>query len=286
VTARRYTLLDVFTSTRLTGNPLAVVHDADGLSDEVMHAFAREMRLSQTSYVQSPTAEGADYRNRIWMPGGELPFAGHPSLGVAAALARAAGEGSVTYTQQTQAGLQPVDVDVAEGVIHASMLQEPAVFGGELDRDEVLGTVGLDADAGHPELPCQVVSTGLAHVIAPVRDAASLGRVWRDHDRISALLAQQDATCLYLVAPEPESGTARARSFFAAAEAGEDPATGSAAGPLCAYLAQRAGVLRITVTQGVEMGRPSRLECLLEGDRVRVGGDAVAVLDGSVFLDA
>jgi trans-2,3-dihydro-3-hydroxyanthranilate isomerase len=284
--ARRYTLLDVFTSTRLTGNPLAVVHDADGVSDEVMHAFARETRLSETSYVQSPTAEGADYRNRIWMPAGEIPFAGHPSLGVAAALARAAGERSVTYTQQTQAGLQPVDVDVAEGVTHVSMLQEPAVFGSELEPGEALGTVGLDEDDGHPELPCQVVSTGLEHVIAPVRDEAVLGRVWRDHDRISALLAQHDATCLYLVAPDPEAGTARARSFFAAAEPGEDPATGSAAGPFCAYLAQRTGVIRVTVTQGVEMGRPSRLECLLEGDRVRVGGDAVVVLDGTVFLDA
>ena len=86
--ARRYTLLDVFTSTRLEGNPLAVVHDADDVPDELMHAFARETRLSETSFVQSPTVEGADYRNRIWMPAGEIPFAGHPSLGVAAAVAR------------------------------------------------------------------------------------------------------------------------------------------------------------------------------------------------------
>jgi trans-2,3-dihydro-3-hydroxyanthranilate isomerase len=283
--AHRYTLLDVFTSTRLSGNPLAVVHDADGLSDDVMQAFARETRLSETSYVQSPTAEGADYRNRIWMPAGEIPFAGHPSLGVAAAVARAASEVSATYTQQTQAGLQPIDVDVADGVTRVSMLQEPAVFGAELDPGEVLGTVGLDEQDGHPELPCQVVSTGLVHVIAPVREAAVLGRVWRDHDRIGALLDRHDATCLYLVAPDPEAGTARARSFFAAAEPGEDPATGSAAGPLCAYLAQRAAVVRVTVTQGVEMGRPSRLECVLEADRVRVGGDAVVVLDGTVFLD-
>ena len=284
--ARRYTLLDVFTSTRLTGNPLAVVHDADDVPDDVMHAFARETRLSETSFVQSPTVDGADYRNRIWMPAGEIPFAGHPSLGVAAAVARAWSEGSVTYTQQTGAGLQPIDVDVEGGVTHVSMLQEPAVFGAELDAGEVLRTLGLDEQDAHPELPCQVVSTGLRHVIAPVRDAAALGRVWRDKDRVAALLAHHGATCLYLAAPEPEAATARARSFFAAAEPGEDPATGSAAGPLCAYLADRTGTIRVTVTQGVEMGRPSRLECLLEGDRVRVGGDAVVVLDGTVFLDA
>jgi trans-2,3-dihydro-3-hydroxyanthranilate isomerase len=285
VGARRYTLLDVFTSTRLSGNPLAVVHDADDLPDDVMHAFARETRLSETSFVQSPTAEGADYRNRIWMPAGEIPFAGHPSLGVAVAVARAWSEGSVTYTQQTGAGLQPIDIDVDGGLTHASMLQEPAVFGAELDAGDVLPTLGLDEQDAHPELPCQVVSTGLRHVIAPVRDAAALGRVWRDKDRVAALLTRHEATCLYLAAPQPEAATARARSFFAAAEPGEDPATGSAAGPLCAYLAQRTGTIRVTVTQGVEMGRPSRLECLLEGDRVRVGGDAVVVLDGTVFLD-
>ena len=93
--ARRYTLLDVFTSTRLQGNPLAVVHDADGVPDAVMHAFARETRLSETSFVQTPTVAGADYRNRIWMMSGEVPFAGHPSLGVAAAVARERGEASV-----------------------------------------------------------------------------------------------------------------------------------------------------------------------------------------------
>ena len=77
--ARRYTLVDVFTSTRLQGNPLAVVHDADGLPDPLMHAFARETRLSETSFVQTADAPGADYRNRIWAMTGELPFAGHPS---------------------------------------------------------------------------------------------------------------------------------------------------------------------------------------------------------------
>jgi trans-2,3-dihydro-3-hydroxyanthranilate isomerase len=283
--ARRYTLLDVFTSARLEGNPLAVVHDGDGLSDATMLAFARETRLSETSFIQSPGAEGADYRNRIWMPTGEIPFAGHPSLGVAAAVARAHGEVSVTYTQQTAAGLQPVDVEVADGVSHVSMLQLPASFGPELDAGEVLAAAGLEAADGDPELPCQVLSTGLAHVIAPVRDAGVLGRVGPDAPRLAALLAPHDAVCLYLAAVEPQAGVARARSFFANAPVSEDPATGSAAGPLCAYVAQRTGTLRLTVTQGIEMGRASRIVTLLEGDRVRVGGDAVVVIDGTVFLD-
>jgi trans-2,3-dihydro-3-hydroxyanthranilate isomerase len=285
--ARRYTLLDVFTSTRLQGNPLAVVHGADGLPDAVMHSFARETRLSETSFVQSPTVAGADYRNRIWTVAAEAPFAGHPSLGVAAAVARERGDTSVTYTQETHAGLQPIDVEIAGGAIHASMLQEPAEFGPELDPNDVLGTVGLGDDDAHPELPCQAASTGAYHVLAPVRDESVLGGLWPDYDRISGLLAPYaGGLCLYVVAVDADGGTARARSFGTRAEIGEDPATGSAAGPLCAYLAERTGLRRLTVSQGVEMGRASRLACEIEGDRVRVGGDAVVVADGSVFLDA
>jgi trans-2,3-dihydro-3-hydroxyanthranilate isomerase len=284
--ARRYTLIDVFTSTRLQGNPLAVVHDADGVADTVMHAFARETRLSETSFVQAPTVAGADYRNRIWMMSGEVPFAGHPSLGVAAAVARARGEASVAYVQQTHAGLQPIDVELAGGAIHASMLQEPATFGPELDPSDVLGAVGLSYDDVDPELPCQAVSTGAFHVLAPVREAALLAGLWPDYDRISSLLAPYaGGLCLYVTAVDAAAGTARARSFATRAESGEDPATGSAAGPLCAYLAERTGLQGVTVSQGVEMGRASRLVAQVEGDRVRVGGDAVVVADGSVFLD-
>ena len=285
--ARRYTLLDVFTSTRLQGNPLAVVHDADGVPDAMMHAFARETRLSETSFVQSPTVADADYRNRIWTVAAEAPFAGHPSLGVAAAVARARGDERATYTQQTHAGLQPIEVEIAgDGVVHASMLQEPAVYGPELDPADVLGAVGLSEDDGHPELPCQAVSTGAYHVLAPVRGDAVLAGLWPDYDRISGLLAPYPGgLCLYVVAVDADTGTARARSYGTRAEIGEDPATGSAAGPLCAYLGERIGMRAVTVSQGVEMGRASRLVCELEGDRVRVGGDAVVVADGSVFLD-
>src|SRR4051812_48214204 len=108
--AHAVTWLDVFTARALTGNGLAVVHDADDLSDETMLAFARETRLSETTFVQSPTDPLADYRNRIWMTVGELDFAGHPSLGTAVAVARAHGEREVRYVQQTNAGLQPVEV--------------------------------------------------------------------------------------------------------------------------------------------------------------------------------
>jgi trans-2,3-dihydro-3-hydroxyanthranilate isomerase len=285
VTPFRYTVVDVFTATRLQGNALAVVHDADGVPDGVMHAFAREARLSETSFLQTPEAADADYRNRIWMIGGEIPFAGHPSLGAAAATARIRAEHTVTYVQETGAGLQPVDVEVEEDRARVSMLQEPAEFGPELDPGEVLGTVGLEGEDGHPELPCQVVSTGLPHVVAPVRDPAVLSRVWPNYDRIAQLLGPLGCLVVYLVHVDPETGSARARGFTRDALPGEDPATGSAAGPLAAYVAERTGTLRLDIAQGVEMGRGSRIHTEIEGDRVRVGGDVVVVVDGTVFLD-
>ena len=278
-----YTLLDVFTDRPLAGNGLAVVHDADPLSDATMHGFARETKLSETSFVQTADG-GADYRHRIFMMSGEIPFAGHPSLGVAVAVARARGESRVTYVQQTQPGEQAIDVELDGLRASVSMLQEPPSFGPELDPDDVLGLVGLDGEAADPALPCQVVSTGVPQIVACVRDAALLRRVLPDYDRIGRLLAAHDAIVLYLAAVDPEAGTARARSFLRTAEMGEDPATGSAVGPLAAHVAARTRVERLEVDQGVEMGRPSRLVASLDGDRVRVGGDVVILAEGTVHL--
>jgi trans-2,3-dihydro-3-hydroxyanthranilate isomerase len=248
-----------------------------------MHAIARETRLSETSFVQTPEAADADYRNRIWMPSGEIPFAGHPSLGVAAAVALLRGEARATYVQETQAGLQPVDVELDGRLARVSMLQEPATFGPELDPDDVLPTVGLEAADADPELPAQVVATGLAHLLVQVRAPGALVGLLPDYDRIGALLRAHDATTLYVSAVDPDAGTAHARAFSPAI--GEDPATGSAAGPLCAHVAARAGVAALEITQGEEMRRRSLLRAELEGDRVRVGGDAVVVLEGTVHLD-
>jgi trans-2,3-dihydro-3-hydroxyanthranilate isomerase len=282
--ARAVTWLDVFTARPLTGNGLAVVHDADGVSDETMLGFARETQLSETTFVQAATERGADYRNRIWMTTGELGFAGHPSLGTAVAVARARGEREARYVQQTRAGLQPIEVELGDAVSRASMLQEPAVLGDEVDPGRALAALGLDSGEAHPELPPQIVSTGLAQLIVPVRGAEALDRVAPDRVALPELLGTLGCTCAYLAWCEPKREAARARSFFAGAAAVvEDPATGSAAGPLMAYLHARAGTARLTIEQGVEMGRPSRLLCEA-GERIRVAGDAVVVLEGTLAL--
>jgi trans-2,3-dihydro-3-hydroxyanthranilate isomerase len=251
-----------------------------------MLAFARETRLSETTYVQSPSAAGADYRNRIWMATGELPFAGHPSLGTAVAVAVARGESEARYVQQTPAGLQPVEVRFQDDCARAWMLQEVAQMGPQVDPGQALAAVGLAAnDAAGVRLRPQVVSTGVPHLIVPVQRAA-LARARADHAALKALLEPLGAVCLYVVAWE-SGGQAWARSFFVdVAGATEDPATGSAAGPLLAYLHERTGLRTLDIHQGVEMGRRSLLRCRFdeETERVRVGGDVVILARGTVSL--
>ncbi|HEV2785509.1 MAG TPA: PhzF family phenazine biosynthesis protein [Solirubrobacteraceae bacterium] len=283
---RRLTWLDVFTDIPLVGNQLAVVHDADGLADETMLAFARETRLSETTFVQSPGEPGADYRIRIFSPPGELPFAGHPSLGTAVAVARVRGQSKVRYVQQTRAGLQPVEVQRDGDHAQASMLQEPPRFGARPSPADVLAAAGLPISAGDPQLEPQVVSTGFAHLMIPLKDRAALAAAAPMRDAMSALLEPIDAMVLYLAAIDIDARVAHARGFFVdPAGVTEDPATGSAAGPLLAYLHERDGIDELVVHQGIEMGRPSRIDCAWADDRPRVSGAVVVIADGHVSLD-
>ena len=284
----RVAFLDVFAERPLAGNGLAVVEDADRLSDETMLAFAAETRLSETTFLQTPSEDGADYRNRIWTPAHEMPFAGHPSLGTAVAVARWRDADEASVVQQTQAGLQPIEVrrdGEVEGAERwrATMLQEPPEFGEELDPAKAMGAVGLEAGDAHPDLQPRLISTGVWHVIAPVADAAALERVEADDAAIDALPIPSQSV-LYIAWVDPDSGRGRARSFAPSLPGGEDPATGSAIGPLCAYLAERGIAEAITVDQGVEMGRPSLLEAEMEDGRPRVSGAVLPLIDGTVEL--
>jgi trans-2,3-dihydro-3-hydroxyanthranilate isomerase len=287
--AHRIAWLDVFAERPMAGNGLAVVDDADGVADEAMLALARELRLSETSFVQSPAAEGADYRNRIFTVEMEIPFAGHPSLGTAVAVARWRGLEEASFVQETRAGLQPIDVRPADGGWRAEMIQNEAEFGTEVDPETAMHAVGLNFAEAHQDLTPQVVSTGLPTAIVPVSDAGSLTRAAPDFDAIDRLLrgAQPHAgetQTFYLVWVDEEAERARARMFSRAVPGGEDPATGSAAGPLGAYLAAEFGRERVVVAQGEEMGRPSVLEVEMAEGHPRVGGGVIPVIDGEVSL--
>jgi trans-2,3-dihydro-3-hydroxyanthranilate isomerase len=280
--------VDVFSTSPLAGNQLAVVHDADGLDDETMLAFARETKLSETTFVQTPEPEevNADYRNRIFFPGGEMPFAGHPSLGTAVAVAMRRGAREASYVQQTIAGLQPIDVIVAGNGATATMLQEPAEFGDQPDPGDALGVLGLRAEDADPARPPQFISCGVRHLIAPVRDAGVLAQARPDGVALADLIGANGITLFYLAAVDAQARTARARGFFLDQNGNvmEDPATGSAAGPLMALTHELDGIDTLTVDQGVEMGRPSRIACSFRKDRPQVGGDVVLVAEGDVLL--
>jgi trans-2,3-dihydro-3-hydroxyanthranilate isomerase len=285
----RIAWLDVFAERPLAGNGLAVVDDADDFSDDQMLALARELNLSETTFVQSPAGDGADYRTRIFTIEREIPFAGHPSLGTAVAVGRWHSLAEASFVQETQAGLQPIEVRTENGRWRAQMVQNAAEFGTELDAAAVLAAVGLDPAAADPDLSPQVVSTGLPTAIVPVSEASFLDRVAPDFEAVDAGLAGArpragETPNFYLVWVDAKAGQARARMFSTGAPGGEDPATGSAAGTLGAYLAERTGCERLVIRQGEEMGRPSVLEVEMVDGRPRVGGGVIPVIDGEVSL--
>jgi trans-2,3-dihydro-3-hydroxyanthranilate isomerase len=282
VAPRPLTWLDVFCDRPLAGNQLCVIHDADGLNDEQMLAIARETNLSETTFIHPATQAGADYRNRIFSPPGEMPFAGHPSLGTAVAHAYRLGVTDATYVQQTHPGLQPVQVVLDGRHGRASMIQAPTEFADLPDPDAVARALGIARGDLRDDLAPQVVSTGARHLMVPVSDAGVLDQLDFDASGLPSLLREVDAICAYVAALATDGATAEARSFYE--DRGrliEDPATGSAAGPLVA-LADRAHISRdLTICQGVAMGRPSRLHARIEGGRAVVAGDVVVVATGT-----
>jgi trans-2,3-dihydro-3-hydroxyanthranilate isomerase len=250
-----------------------------------MLALAKELDLSETTFVQSPGADGADYRNRIFTMAEEIRFAGHPSLGTAVAVARERGLAEASFRQETIAGVQPIDVELAGDLARATMLQEPAEFGEAIEAAPVLGALGLGPADAHPELPVQPVSTGIFHLMVPLRDRVALERIRPNFLRVESLEAKTSTMVLYPFVCDGDDGPVHARGFAAERnQVLEDPATGSAAGPLCAYLHRHTGRAAATVTQGVDMGRPSRLETAIAGDRVQVAGDCVVVFEGELRL--
>lgn len=161
-------------------------------------------------------------------------------------------------------------------------MQEAPEFGPELDPDAILTALGLAGADAHADLPPQVVSTGLPHLLLPLAALDAVSRARPDFDAIASLFAEQHALTVYAFALAGER--VRARAFTGSVAMGEDPATGSAAGPLGAYLAARLGAESVEIDQGVEMGRPSRLSVSSDGERPRVGGDVVLIAEGTLHV--
>jgi len=304
---------DVFSSRPLEGNSLAVFLDGRGLTDAEMQALAKEMNLSETTFIlprDSVTERERGVRVRIFTVQEELPFAGHPTLGTAFALRGRGDEdrgdktqveenhggemknGAAQIVLELNVGKVPVSFeDSSDGPAFGEMTQVNPTFGIQHEREAIARATGLRSEDFDDSLPIETVSTGLPYTVTPLKSLAVMRNLQIEPKRATEYLAQTDGRFFYFVTRETVDREARlhARMLF---YNGEDPATGSAAGCTAAWMVAH-GVARpderVLIEQGIEMKRPSRI--FVRASRsdnrvvnVRVGGNAVEILRGEVFL--
>lgn len=297
-----YVTADVFTSTRFGGNQLAVLPDARGLTTEQMLAVTREFNYSESTFVLPPEDPTHTCRVRIFTPGGEVPFAGHPTVGTAhvlTATGRVPLAGDETRLVLGEGvGPVPVTVRATDGVptfAQLSVARLPTEEPPAVPADEIAAILGLTADdlLGGAYAP-QVGSCGLPFLLVPVRDGDAVRRARVRPDLWECGLQGTTGSEMMVFALGGAPGAdVHARVFVPGLSVPEDPATGSANAALGGYLARRTPrdgtTLRWTVAQGLEMGRPSHLE--VEADKrdgdvtaVRVGGSSVLVCEGTIEI--
>jgi trans-2,3-dihydro-3-hydroxyanthranilate isomerase len=274
-----YVIVDAFTDTPLEGNPLAVFTDARDIPEERLQRIAREMNLSETVFVL-PGDDRADARIRIFTPSTELPFAGHPVLGSAIVLGETAGGGRGIRLEMG-AGVVAVEFQREDGRIVAGRMRQPIPTWGDYERaDELLAALGVDAS----ELPVETYRNGPRHVYVALDSEQAVAALQPDMAALGRLF-DIGVACF------AGAGTRwKSRNFAPALGVPEDPATGSAAGPLAVHLARHGRIAfgqEIEIRQGVEIGRPSKLYARVEGegdriDAVEVAGSAVVVANGQL----
>jgi trans-2,3-dihydro-3-hydroxyanthranilate isomerase len=312
LSSHRFIQLDVFTDTAFAGNPLAVFPEAEAVSDEQMMKIAREMNLSETVFVLPARDDKTLRRLRIFTPAREIPFAGHPVVGTWNALARESvvplpenGNGWTRIYQEVGIGVLPVDIEFTDGapaqvVMTQGRPQMGNVVDNRAEQEDLARALGLGIADLDETLPIQVISTGLPFLAVPVRSLADLRNCRVNAASLAGIYERAGATgCSVFTRETIEVGAARAhtRMFAPGDNIAEDPATGSAAGALGAYLVHHGisntepldGRLRFVIEQGDFMHRPSRINIEIKGKlgeiaEVRVGGPSVIVARGEVFV--
>jgi trans-2,3-dihydro-3-hydroxyanthranilate isomerase len=274
----RYVVADVFTYVPLAGNQLAVFTDARDLDSRTMQLLAREMNFSETVFVLPPQAEDADVRIRIFTPGTELPFAGHPVLGTAFVLGGPLQK--IVLRIECEAGVVPVELEREGAQIVFGWMDQPRFEWAPFERaDELFAALGV-AGSG---LPVEAYALGPEHLYVELGSPEEVAGLTPDFPALGAV-TQAGANCFART-----DGGWKTRAFFGGKVGiNEDPATGSAAGPLAVHLARHGRIAfgeQITIWQGAELRRPSTLYAIVEGsperiERVRVGGAAVVVARG------
>ncbi|TMM06583.1 MAG: PhzF family phenazine biosynthesis protein [Actinobacteria bacterium] len=276
----RYVVCDVFTDTPLEGNQLAVFTDARALDDETMQALAREINFSEVTFVL-PAEAGGHARIRIFTPLAEIPFGGHPTLGTAFVLAGPLQTAELLL--ETGRGIVPVRLEREENRIVFGRMDQPIPSIQPYDAEaELLAAIGVERS----ELPVELYDNGMRHVYVSLRSEEEVARLRPDLERLD-LPPDLGINCF------AGSGTGwKTRMFAPGGGIAEDPATGSAAGPLALHLARHGGIAfgdEIEISQGAEIGRPSKLFARADGtaekvERVEVGGSAVVVARGEFRL--
>jgi trans-2,3-dihydro-3-hydroxyanthranilate isomerase len=299
---------DVFTDRPFTGNPLLVVADARGMTTAQMQAVAREINYSESTFVLPPADPKHAYLQRTFVPVKEIPYAGHPTVGTAVVMASlgkvAAGapDGDIPVTIEVGFGPLALELLKANGrVSRVRMEQGKPVWREPVTGDDVKGKIaaalGVPFDALHPSLPPQGVGTGNTFLMVPLASVDAVSSALADTRMLNHIEKELGVLGLFFFAFDESTGRPRVRARMFAPGAGvpEDPATGSAAGPLAVYLALHGAVPggiaegrgRFTIDQRIEMGRPSELDVtvLLDGGRpsgVRVEGGAVLIMRGEI----
>jgi trans-2,3-dihydro-3-hydroxyanthranilate isomerase len=299
---RRYRLrwVDVFTERALAGNPLAVVLQADGLSTAQMQAIARETNLSETTFVLRPDKGEHAAKVRIFTPHAELPFAGHPTVGTGWVLLD---EGLVSpdaagFTLEEGVGPISVKVDRSGGTVVLWMTHPTIKFGATIEeRDKLAAAIGLTVADLHPDVPIQIASTGAPFVYVAVKDAAAVDRAVSSGKALTIVLDPHGLPAVFLFAAV-DSHRLYSRMFgpHSVTRIVEDPATGSASGPLGAFavrygLVPRAPQVSIVSEQGTKMGRQSFIQIKLAystdadvPERIEVGGSVVPVMTAEISI--
>ena len=299
-----YFLVDVFTNQPFGGNQLAVFPDARGLTPEMMQALAKELNLSESTFVLPAQDAAYDYWVRIFTPAVELPMAGHPTVGTAFVLAREhllqLTEPETTITFEEGVGVVPVTLQARDGQLHLIQMHQPLPTFGPVfaDREAIAQMLSLDPAALNATLPLEVVSCGVPFLFVPVKDLEAMRAIRFRLDVWERTLRDFAAPHVFVFTQEVmlPGSTVHSRMFAPAMGIAEDPATGAASGPLGCYLLRHGlvqpgnqGTSQMLSEQGFELGRPSLVQVKIEQDGqhitgVSIGGQCYFMGEGWIAL--
>lgn len=292
---REIRIVDVFTERPLAGNQLAVVLDGEGLSHAHMQKIAREMNFSETTFILPADDPAAAARVRIFTPFSELPFAGHPTIGTAWVMVdEGMVTGSLEFSLEEGVGRVPVRGERNDGRVAFWMTHPPVTFGEVIPHQRVAEAIGVSPSELLEDVPAQLASTGYPFLFVALRDPGAVDSAVSERARLEKLFHGRTADAIFVFA---RAGENRLHSRMFSLDIVEDPATGSASGPLGAFavkygLVERAPKVEIVSEQGTKMGRQSFIHITLEytgapdaadlPTRIEIGGSVMPVLSGTL----